>query len=128
MRRIDFIKETVAKEFHVTVKDIDSNMRMFTVSQARHMAMYMTHKMLDFSLYRTAKEFNKKDHTTIMNAIARVEHFMSIDSDYKKITDRVFDEINEYLCGIDHELIKLEKERDELKKKIDRLDKYIRSI
>ena len=43
------------------------------VSRARQLAMYLTRELTDLSLPEIARAFNRRDHTTVMHAIRRVE-------------------------------------------------------
>ncbi len=43
------------------------------ISRARQLAMYLTRELTDLSLPEIARAFNRRDHTTVMHAIRRVE-------------------------------------------------------
>ena len=62
---VDSILESVTKYFGVEKQDILSTSRSKEIVNARKYAMYLSREMLDLSLQKLAKEFNK-NHTTIM--------------------------------------------------------------
>ena len=50
-----------------------STSRTAEVSRARQLAMYLTRELTDLSLPEIARDFNRRDHTTVLHAIRRVE-------------------------------------------------------
>ncbi|MBV9103228.1 MAG: chromosomal replication initiator protein DnaA, partial [Candidatus Eremiobacteraeota bacterium] len=77
------IKERVAKEHGLTVRDMDHQRRDQKVAAPRQIAMYLATELTDYSLPRIAREFQKKDHTTVMYARDKVKNLMENDEEYR---------------------------------------------
>jgi chromosomal replication initiator protein len=67
------VQEAVAAELGLTVDAILSPTRTATVARGRQLAMYLTRELTDLSLPAIAQAFNRRDHTTVLHAIRRVE-------------------------------------------------------
>ncbi len=74
---IDELVEVVCREFGVTLKDIQGSSRIDKVSAARHTLMYLLKKIKGSSLKEIAKLCGRKDHTTVMHAIKKIERILS---------------------------------------------------
>ncbi len=89
----DDIQKLVSEHFKVRITDLKSTTRAKTIVIPRQIAMYLIKKHLDKSLSDIGKMFGGKDHTTVMNALNRVEHLQSSDSeirnDIEEITTRI---------------------------------------
>ena len=68
------IKNTVAEYFKIPVVDIESNSRKREFVKARHIAMNCFILLTDFSLNRIGREFNGKDHASIIFACKSVNN------------------------------------------------------
>lgn len=67
----------VAEHFGITPDDIQSTRRNQEFVLPRQIAMYLCREMTDTSLMNIAKMLNKKDHTTILHGIKKIEADMS---------------------------------------------------
>ncbi len=67
------ILKMVSRYYHVTEEQILSRDRHEPIASARHIAMFMTRKIVGGSLQDLARLFNREDHGTIMNAVKIVE-------------------------------------------------------
>jgi chromosomal replication initiator protein len=67
------IQELVAERLEVPLERMLSPTRMADVCRARQLAMYLARELTDLSLPAIAAGFNRRDHTTVLNAIRRVE-------------------------------------------------------
>jgi len=77
------IKERVAKEHGLTVREMDHQRRDQRLAAPRQIAMYLATELTDNSLPQIAREFQKKDHTTVMYARDKVKHQMEINEAYR---------------------------------------------
>src|SRR5580704_10527768 len=77
------IKERVAQAHNLTVKEMDNHRRDQRIAGPRQIAMYLATLLTDNSLPQIAREFNKKDHTTVMYARDKVKHLMEADEVYR---------------------------------------------
>ncbi len=80
---IALIKERVAKAHGLTVKEMDHQRRDQRLAAPRQIAMYLATELTDNSLPQIAREFGKKDHTTVMYARDKVKNQMSVDEAYR---------------------------------------------
>lgn len=71
------VMNQTASYFGVTVEDLKSPMRTRTLTQPRHIAMYLCREMTDLSLPKIAEAFNRRDHTTVINALRKIESLMA---------------------------------------------------
>jgi chromosomal replication initiator protein len=68
------VQEAVAGRLGLTVDAILSPTRTAAIARGRQLAMYLTRELTDMSLPAIARAFNRRDHTTVMHAIRKVEH------------------------------------------------------
>ncbi len=85
LRRVTIlsIKEKISKAHGLTVKELDNHRRDQRVAAPRQIAMYVCTELTDDSLPHIAREFNKKDHTTVMYARDKVKDQMQRDEAYR---------------------------------------------
>ena len=62
---------------------MDQQRRDQRIAAPRQIAMYLACELTDNSLPQIAREFQKKDHTTVMYARDKVKNQMSIDETYR---------------------------------------------
>jgi chromosomal replication initiator protein len=80
---VQLIKEKVAKAHGLTVKEMDHQRRDQRIAAPRQIAMYLATELTDCSLPQIAREFQKKDHTTVMYARDKVKNQMTNDEAYR---------------------------------------------
>ncbi len=80
---VETIQKIVAEHFKVRVQDLKSTARAKQIVVPRQISMYLIKRHLDKSLVDIGRAFGGKDHTTVMNALERVNHLQSIDLDLK---------------------------------------------
>ena len=80
---IALIKEKIAKAHGLTVKEMDHQRRDQRLAAPRQIAMYIATELTDNSLPQIAREFVKKDHTTVMYARDKVKNQMAVDEAYR---------------------------------------------
>ncbi len=67
------INEAVSEFYHLDPKLLTSQTRTKKVARPRQVAMYLCYKHLSTSYPALAKDFNRKDHTTILSACRKIE-------------------------------------------------------
>ena len=82
------VQKICADHFKVSTLDLKSKSRTKPLVVARQVAMFMVKKHLDKSLVDIGRAFGK-DHTTVINALRRVETQLGKDSDLKKDIDDI---------------------------------------
>jgi len=86
---IDRIKEAVCQSFGVSIKEIEGSSRKKQVALARQVAMYLLRKLGNFSYPKIAYAFNRKDHTTVMHAVEKVEKLRYEDRELSLIIEEL---------------------------------------
>lgn len=81
---IDDIQKLVADHYKVRLPDMKSKTRTKPLVVARQVAMYLVKKHLDRSLVDIGRSFGGKDHTTVMNALRRIDDQLNKDSEIKR--------------------------------------------
>jgi chromosomal replication initiator protein len=87
------IQEAVAAKFGLTVDAILSPNRTAAIARARQIAMYLTRDLTDLSLPAIATAFNRRDHTTVMHAIRKVERRTTEDAALSRILEQLTAEL-----------------------------------
>lgn len=75
----------VADYYNLTPTQLTGRNRTTQVSMARHIAMYLMRELLDLPFSKVGKAFGGKDHSTVMNAIQKVEKLLKTDPSFKKV-------------------------------------------
>ncbi len=73
----------VAASFSIDVNDITSSKRSKNIALARQVAMFLIRDLKGLSLTDIAKIFNRKDHTTVIHAIKKIEQLIAEDEEFK---------------------------------------------
>ncbi len=75
----------VARCFNYTVTDLKSAKRSKDLSSARHVSMYLMKKMTDRSLREIAVFLDRKDHSTVIHGVAKVDDLMHRDKSFASL-------------------------------------------
>lgn len=84
---VEKIINEVGKTFGVSEEDIRSKKKNATISIARQTSIYIVRQITQMSLEAIGKEFNGRDHATMVYTIKKVEKSMSNDTHYKEIIE-----------------------------------------
>jgi chromosomal replication initiator protein len=71
---VEAIQGAAATSFDLPHSSIVGPSRAAAPLRARQLAIYLCREMTDLSLPQIGREFGGRDHTTVLNAIRRVEH------------------------------------------------------
>lgn len=77
------IIERCAKHFQIGVDDITGPKRDKDIVVPRQVAMYMLRSELHLSFPKIARELGRKDHTTAIHSVEKIEKEVSYDADIK---------------------------------------------
>ena len=80
---ISLIKEKVARFHGITLKELEGQRRDQRLTVPRQIAMYLACDLTPASLPQIAREFGKKDHTTVMYARDKVKEQMERDPEFR---------------------------------------------
>lgn len=86
---LEDIQQIVADHFKVRMTDLKSTSRAKQIVVPRQISMYLIKRHLDKSLVDIGRAFGNKDHTTVMNAIERVNFLQSKDLGIKSDIDEL---------------------------------------
>jgi len=70
---VEKIIQVVAEYFHLKPQDLRSPSRRRDVARARQIAIYLARKLTPLSLSALGDEFGKRDHTTIIHNLRKIE-------------------------------------------------------
>ncbi|HKH23324.1 MAG TPA: chromosomal replication initiator protein DnaA [Solirubrobacterales bacterium] len=83
------VQEAVAAELGITTETMLSPSRAAPIASARQLAMYLTRELTDLSLPAIAAAFNRRDHTTVLHAIRKVERRALEDAGLSRALERI---------------------------------------
>jgi chromosomal replication initiator protein len=90
---IDDVQKLVADHFKVRVVDLKAKSRTQPLVTARQISMYLIKKHLDKSLVEIGRAFGGKDHSTVINALRRIEDQLitnpDMKNDFNEIENRI---------------------------------------
>lgn len=77
---LQFIGSKVASYYKFTLKDLKSDKRTRDLTFARHVSMYLMKKLTDKSLIDIALFFNRRDHSTVIYALEKID-FLKLENE-----------------------------------------------
>lgn len=81
--------ERTARYFHVSTDDILGPKRDKDIVVPRQIAMYMLRSELHLSFPKIARELGRKDHTTAIHSIEKIERELSADTTIKEAINQI---------------------------------------
>jgi chromosomal replication initiator protein len=84
---IERIQEAVASHYGITVARLTSSSREQKIALPRQVAMYLCRELAKETLQTIAEKFNKKDHTTVISAIERVNELALTDLEVRQAVE-----------------------------------------
>ncbi|MDE0092131.1 MAG: chromosomal replication initiator protein DnaA [Oligoflexia bacterium] len=84
---IEEIQRKVSQTFKLSLEELKSPSRKKHIVRARQTAMFLIRKYLKKSLNDISVAFEKKDHTTVLNSIKKVEKLKLEDRDFKRLLE-----------------------------------------
>ncbi|MBF9035228.1 chromosomal replication initiator protein DnaA [Rhodobacterales bacterium HKCCE2091] len=77
---IDEIMKKTCEHYNIRQSDMIGPSRARNIARPRQMAMYLCKKLTTRSLPEIGRKFGKRDHTTILHGVRRIEELMATDS------------------------------------------------
>lgn len=74
------VMESVSRYYSVSIDDLIGKSRVREVLIPRQVAMFIGKKFLNISFVRLGESFGNRDHTTVMNAVEKIDRNMNSDS------------------------------------------------
>ena len=81
---IENIQKTVASYFTISLNEMLSPRRSRSLVRPRQIAMYLAKKLTTKSLPDIGRQFNNRDHTTVIHAVKTIENLIINDQSFKK--------------------------------------------
>jgi chromosomal replication initiator protein len=85
------IVERTARHFQVTVDEILGSKRDKDIVVPRQVAMYILRSELHLSFPKIARELGRKDHTTAIHSVEKIEKEMHLDNDIRNAVAEIKD-------------------------------------
>lgn len=79
----------VCENYNISIKELKSPIRTERVAFSRQVAMYIMRKELQLPYTEVAKAVNRKDHTTVMHAVEKIEELASLDDAIRSEIDQI---------------------------------------
>ena len=83
------IINVVADYYNLSPSQLTGKIRTGQIALARHIAMYLIRNTLDVPLKKIGEIFGGKDHTTVMNAISKVDKGLKTDPHLKEAVEEL---------------------------------------
>jgi chromosomal replication initiator protein len=83
------IIHTVADYYNLTTQQLTGRIRTNQIAMARHIAMYLIRTILDTPFLKIGSLFGGKDHSTVMNAVKKVEKTLKLDTTFASAVDQL---------------------------------------
>lgn len=81
---VEEIQKKVANRYNIKMSDMSSTSRAREVARPRQLAMYLSKNLTPKSLAEIGRKFGKKDHTTVIHAVKKVEELCRTDLEFKE--------------------------------------------
>ena len=90
----DVIIDEVCKFYNIEPATLRGQGRAKDISLARQIAMYQIRRMTNLSLKEIGKEFEGRDHTTVMHSIDRIEKLTKTNPEIAEVIKDINANIN----------------------------------
>jgi chromosomal replication initiator protein len=82
---VESIAKTVSSYYKLPLGDIRGKNRKAELVLARHISMYLIHKLLKKTLEEIGEYFNKRDHSTVIHAIDKMKKRISDEASFSQL-------------------------------------------
>ncbi|MEY3369339.1 MAG: hypothetical protein RLZZ361_9 [Cyanobacteriota bacterium] len=90
---ISSICKQVAEYFGIEPEDITGKKRMQEFTRARHIAIYLSYRLLNISYSRIGEEFNGRKHSSIIHSIKTVEDILKSNLPSSKSVKKLVEQV-----------------------------------
>src|SRR6056297_1792282 len=90
---IERIKKIITDDYNLRMEDMQSKKRTHNIVFPRHIAMYLSRELTDFSLPHIGNEFGGRDHTTVIHAHNKIKEKIENEDDFSNKIERLIDTI-----------------------------------
>lgn len=92
--KYDNVKSVVCDFYNISVSDLVGNKKQSSFVIPRHITMYILRTKYNLTYKQIAELLCKKDHSTIMSAIAKMEEELKVDKELKTSYETILKKIN----------------------------------
>lgn len=92
---IDYIQKVVCNHFNMDLERMLSSTRKTDVVMARHVSMYLSHKLTKLPLISIGEKCGKKNHATVLHACKVVENTIETDKNFKRQIEEIEKKLSE---------------------------------
>ncbi|MCR4823037.1 MAG: chromosomal replication initiator protein DnaA [Treponema sp.] len=93
---VESIQKVVSDYYNISVEDLKGESRKKTLAVPRHIAIYLSRQLTEYSLTEIGEEFGGRDHTTVMNSINKIDTQLKVDSTISDTIKILEKEIKKY--------------------------------
>jgi chromosomal replication initiator protein len=90
---VEAIQREVATHFNVQADDLRGTQRHRAIAHPRMVAMYLTRRLTSLSYPEIGERFGGKDHSTVINAVKKIERLVAEDVNVKSVVGRLEDRL-----------------------------------
>jgi len=90
----ELIIDVIAEHFHITSAELYSTNKSRNIAHPRQIAMYLCRKLTEKSLSEIGELMGRRDHTTILHGINKVEKTISTDSAMLNTVEVIIKKLN----------------------------------
>jgi chromosomal replication initiator protein len=88
------IMNCVCDHLQIELKDVKSSKRNYDIALARQLCMFLLKDILKLQLIKIARHVGRKDHTTVMHGISKVEKMINDDIEVSRMVSEIKSKIN----------------------------------
>lgn len=81
---LESIAKAVSTHYKIPVADMKSKSRNKDITRARHVAIYLTRKIVSSTQQEIAKFYGNRDHSTVIHAVSSITEKLKTDRDLSK--------------------------------------------
>jgi chromosomal replication initiator protein len=86
---VESIQRAVAEYFSLSLTDLTRKKRTKNVALARQIAMYIAHKITDYSTIELGQYFGGRDHATVIYSCQKIEEMRVSDPNLDSIIQKI---------------------------------------
>ena len=79
---VERIEQVVCSHFKVTIEQVKTGSRRYNITECRHLIWYYL-RTTGMTLQAITTMYNKKDHTSVIHALNKVERLLQNDDEMK---------------------------------------------
>ncbi|MGP1511104.1 MAG: chromosomal replication initiator protein DnaA [Treponema sp.] len=93
---IENIQKVIADNYQISVQELRNKSRAQKYVIPRHIALYISKELTEYTFTELGNEFGGKDHSTVMHACDNIKDKIKTDSSFAQKVNALIKEIKEY--------------------------------